>query len=81
MNLTIDFSTIIQVYQLEGLVALGKMANPATQETAVNKEHAKYVIDVLDVLAAKTKGNLTDDEAKMLDQTIGLLKLNFVDVS
>lgn len=73
------FLTIVQVYQIEGMVALGKMLNPATNEITRSMEHARYVIDVLDLLQQKTKGNLVDEEARFLDQTLSSLKLNFVD--
>lgn len=73
------FLTVIQVFQIEGMVALGKMLNPATNEITKSIEHARYVIDVLDILHEKTKGNLESDEARFLDQTLSTLKLNFVD--
>ncbi len=73
------FLTIIQVYQIEGMVALGKMLNPATNEITKSIDHARYVVDVLDVLQQKTKGNLEANEAHFLDQTLSTLKLNFVD--
>lgn len=76
----LDFKTIIQVYQLEGMVALGKMLNPATNELTPNVDHARYVIDILEILKAKTTGNLDDAESKFLEQTLSTLKLNFVEM-
>lgn len=73
------FLTLIQVHQIEGMVALGKMLNPATNEITKSMEHARYVIDVLDLLHTKTKGNLSDEESRFLEQTLASLKLNFVD--
>lgn len=73
------FLTVIQVFQIEGMVALGKMLNPGTNQITKSIEHARYVIDVLDVLHQKTKGNLDPSEASFLDQTLSTLKLNFVD--
>lgn len=75
------FLTIVQMFQLEGMVALGKMLNPATNQITKNLDHAKYVIDILDILAEKTSGNLTDDEKKFLDHTVSTLKLNFLEES
>jgi hypothetical protein len=44
-----------------------------------NQDHARYVIDMLAILKEKTTGNLNIDEARILEQTISTLKLNFVD--
>ena len=71
------FLTLIQMFQMEGMVALGKMLNPATNELTPNKEHARYVIDILEVLQEKTAGNLDEGDQKFLDQTLSTLKLNF----
>ncbi len=76
-----SFLTVVQMFQLEGMVALGKMLNPATNQITKNLDHAKYVIDILDILAEKTSGNLTDDEKKFLDHTVSTLKLNFLEES
>ena len=73
------FLTIIQMFQLEGMVALGKMLNPASGELARNLEHARYVIDILEVLQEKTSGNLADDERRFLEQTLSNLRLNYVE--
>lgn len=77
--MTPTFLNVIQIYQVEGMVALGKMLNPATNEITKSLDHARYVIDVLDILKEKTKGNLSAEEERFLDQTISSLKLNFVD--
>ncbi|MDZ4746710.1 MAG: DUF1844 domain-containing protein [bacterium] len=77
----INFLTIVQVYQLEGLVALGKMLNPATNQITRSLEHAKYVVDLLDIIKSKTVGNLTDEEQRFLDNTISTLKLNYLEES
>lgn len=79
MNDVLTFITIVQIYQVEGMVALGKMKHPVTNELMKNQDHARYVIDMLTILKDKTTGNLNIDEARILDQTISTLKLNFVD--
>lgn len=74
------FLTLVQMFQMEGMVALGKMLNPATNELTPNKDHARYVIDILEILKEKTAGNLTEKDQGFLDQTISTLKLNFVEL-
>ena len=74
------FLTLVQMFQMEGMVALGKMLNPATNELTPNQDHARYVIDILEVLKEKTAGNLAEKDQGFLDQTISNLKLNFVEL-
>lgn len=75
---SVDFSVIVNMFGMEGMVALGKMKHPVTGEGAHNIEHAKFVIDILSVLQEKTKGNLSDEEHRALDFTLSNLRLNFV---
>ncbi|HBB26109.1 MAG TPA: hypothetical protein DCZ59_07560 [Bacteroidetes bacterium] len=78
--MNVPFLSVLQVFQVEGLVSLGKMLHPATNETAKNEDYARYVIGVLETLKQKTEGNLEVEEQRFLDQTLSLLKLNFVEV-
>ncbi len=49
---------------------LGQIPNPATGEKSVNLRAAKSVIDSLEMLAVKTRGNLTATETKLLDTAL-----------
>ncbi len=49
---------------------LGQIPNPATGEKSVNLRAAKSVIDSLEMLAVKTRGNLTATESKLLDAAL-----------
>lgn len=53
---------------------LGQIPNPATGEKSTNLRAAKSVIDSLEMLAAKTAGNLTETETKLLDTALNNLK-------
>jgi hypothetical protein len=66
------------MFQMEGFTALGKIAHPITGKTEKNLEQASFVIDLLAVLQEKTKGNLTDTEARLLDNVLRDLRLNYV---
>ena len=74
------FLTLVQMFQMEGMVALGKMLNPATNELTPNVEHARYVIEILEILKTSTVGNLAEKDQGFLDQTIATLKLNFLEL-
>jgi hypothetical protein len=79
--MTLSFLQLVQVYQLEGMVALGKMLNPATNQLSKSLEHAQYIIGVLELLAEKTKNNLDSDESKFLENTLTTLRLNYLEES
>ncbi len=49
---------------------LGQLENPTTGETSVNLKAAAMVLDSLEMLAAKTKGNLTGEEASLLEKAL-----------
>jgi hypothetical protein len=74
----IDFSGIIQMFQMEGFIALGKLKHPATDTIEKNLDHASFIIDLIAVLETKTRGNLTDSEQRLLQGTLQDLRLNFV---
>mgnify|MGYP001213434258 CR=1 FL=1 len=79
--MTPTFLTLIQMFQLEGMVALGKMLNPGTNQKTKNLDQARHIINMLEVLDKKTANNLTDDERRFLEQTLSTLRLNFVEES
>ncbi len=60
------------------LMFLGKVPHPQSGETVQDLETAKMFIDQLEMLEAKTKGNLTADEAKLLKQSLTHLHMTFV---
>ncbi|NWK54031.1 DUF1844 domain-containing protein [Verrucomicrobiaceae bacterium N1E253] len=49
---------------------LGQLPNPSTGETSVNLKAASSVLDSLEMLAAKTQGNLTKEEAELLEKAL-----------
>ncbi len=69
---------VLQNQQL-AMMSMGKLKNPVTDKIDRNLEFAKMSVDTLDMLAAKTKGNLSEYEEKFLTEVIKELKLNYVD--
>lgn len=49
---------------------LGQLPNPSTGETSVNLKAAATVLDSLEMLAAKTQGNLTAEESDLLEKAL-----------
>lgn len=58
---------------------LGKTLSPLTNKIEKNLPAAQSTIDMLDMLEAKTKGNVSENEAKLLKSVLAELKLNYVE--
>lgn len=75
-----DFSAIVNSIAMQAIMALGGVEDPQTKKRYVDPPIAKFHIDSLEVLQEKTKGNLTDEEAKLIEQVLYQLRMNFVQV-
>src|SRR5258706_2839133 len=61
------------------MMLLGKVPHPETGQIIKDMEGAKLFIDQLEMLQAKTKGNLSKEEEKLLQQSLMGLRLAFVE--
>jgi uncharacterized membrane protein YccC len=61
------------------MMLLGKVPHPQTGEAMQDLEAAKLFIDQLEMLEAKTKGNLTPQEQQLLKQSLMSLRMAFVE--
>ena len=73
------FRFFVMQQQMTSMVYLGKVVHPATGKIERNLDGARFSIDILGMLEEKTRGNLTDEEAKFLEQTLTNLRLNYLD--
>lgn len=73
-----SFELLVTTFVTEAMVALGQFPNPVTNEATPNRAHAKFAIDMLEVLLEKTKGNLTPNESAMLETLLHQLRMAFV---
>lgn len=72
------FPDVINLFAMQAAVALGGFQGPGGERIPANPPAAKHYIDLLEVLDEKTKGNLTDDEKRMLDGVLYELRMQFV---
>ena len=77
----IDFSTLIYSFATGALISMGLAPDPQTKKVQKNIPMAKQNIEILVMLQAKTKGNLTEDEAKFLENILTEVRLRFVEAS
>jgi len=72
---------LMMVAQLEfgALVGLGVVENPATKEKKREPRQAQVFIDQLETLKAKTKGNLSEPEERLLEDALYRVRMAFVE--
>jgi Domain of unknown function (DUF1844) len=74
----VDFASFLISLGTQAFMHLGDIPNPLTQKREKDSAAAKQMIDLLGVLEAKTKGNLTGDEERLLRQLLFDLRLRYV---
>lgn len=77
----VSFGLFITGLMMEALIALGDLENPVTHKKDVNMQHAKLIIDTLEMLQKKTKNNLEKEEKEALDSMLYDLRMRFVSKS
>jgi hypothetical protein len=73
-----SFGFLVASVAAQAQVALGKVENPLTKKSEVSLPAAKHAIDLLEVLEAKTKGNLEPNEIALLSHVLWDLRLAYV---
>jgi hypothetical protein len=70
---------LILMLQTAALQQMGKLKNPLTDKVEQDLQQAQLSIDMLEMLHSKMKGNLTEEEERLLSSVLRDLKLNYVD--
>lgn len=73
------FSELVIMLATGAWQQLGVMPNPVTQKEEKNLEMAKHMIDLLALLEEKTKGNLSETEAKLLSEALYNLRMAYIE--
>jgi hypothetical protein len=77
----VNFSTFIVSLSTEILFHLGEIAHPGTGERRKDLVLAKHAIDTLAMLQEKTKGNLIEEEQKLMESMLYDLRMCFIRAS
>jgi hypothetical protein len=75
---SVDFPSFVMGLATQTMMMLGEIPNPETNLPQVNLEAAKQTIDILGLLEEKTKGNLSKDEDRLLQDLLANLRLAYV---
>lgn len=73
------FLDLIAMLSATTMQQMGKLINPMTGKTEVNMEAAQATIDMLEMLEAKSRGNLDRDEERFLKTSLTTLRMNYVE--
>lgn len=76
-----SFQMLVDFLTRNAAAMLGGMADPRTGQPFVDLEGAREVIDMLDALREKTRGNLSKTDDDLLIEVLGSLKLTFMEIS
>ena len=77
-NFEADFATFIYSLNTQALLFLGKIPNPISKKYEKDVGTAKYLIDTIDMLSKKTKGNLDENEAKLIENVLYDLRMAYI---
>jgi hypothetical protein len=73
-----DFAALISMLTTQAFFSLGVLKVEGGQDKEPDLELAKYNIDMLETLEEKTKGNLSEQEDKVLKDTLNQLRMVYV---
>ena len=75
----VDFSSFILSLTSTAFIHLGEMEDPVTHKVEVHLEAARQMIDIIDMLHQKTRGNLDPQEEEFISGVLFELKMRYAD--
>jgi len=76
-----NFAALVSMLVTQALFALGVLEVKGQEKREPDLEMAKYNIDMLSTLEEKTKGNLTEEEKRVLEDTLNEVRMAYVKVA
>jgi hypothetical protein len=75
------FENLVRMLGSNAAMVLGAYADPRTGQPMIDPEAARELIDMLDALREKTRGNLSPEEDTLLLDLLGKLKMTYLEVN
>jgi hypothetical protein len=75
---TPTFGDLVGLLSAQAMMFLGMLPNPSTQKPETQLPTARYFIDMISILEAKTAGQLTKEESHILDDTLHSLRMTYM---
>lgn len=76
-----NFQMLVDFMARNAAMLLGGYADPRTGQPMIDLDGAREMIDMLDALRDTTRGNLAEEDDRLLLEVIGSLKLSFMEIS
>ena len=73
-----SFGVLLSTLVTQAMAGLGLFPDPATGESKVNRPLAKHFIDTISMLEEKTKGNLDQQEASQISDSLHQLRMAYL---
>jgi len=77
----LDFISILFTYVHTALIYLGDLPDPSGAPASENLPGVQQMIDILELMQQKTKGNLTSSEEKYLESALFDLRMRYLQKS
>jgi len=77
--LEVNFMMFITSLSMQVMMSLGIYPNPITKKEEKNLDAAKYTIDTIAMIQEKTKGNLTSEESRLIDNILYDLRMKYIE--
>jgi hypothetical protein len=75
------FENLVRMLGSNAAMVLGAYADPRTGQPMIDPDAARELIDMLDALREKTRGNLAPEEDNLLLDLLGKLKMTYLEVN
>jgi hypothetical protein len=75
------FENLVRMLGSNAAMVLGAYADPRTGQPMLDPDAARELIDMLDALHEKTKGNLAPEEDTLLLDLLGKLKMTYLEIN
>src|SRR5206468_4070036 len=75
------FENLVRMLGQNAAMVLGAYSDPRTGQPVIDPDAARELIDMLDALHEKTKGNLAPEEDSLLLDLLGKLKMTYVEIN
>jgi hypothetical protein len=75
------FENLVRMLGSNAAMVLGAYADPRTGQPVIDPEAARELIDMLDALREKTRGNLAPEEDDLVLDLLGKLKMTYLEIN